>query len=179
MNQYEYAKDNRTDDKYQSDFGNGTYNQELAIQQLIIDRYIEYGIRLKCIQNPDKAFQKEKGYWQYNPDYIVIHNEIEIPTEVKVQMTSLKDDLDLKVSQIDRLIQLRGAILYATKTKYCLIYAQVIKDIGKIVESARFGNKKVYQVSTKELDWNYWIHYPEFRDYKNNERYRYRSSRAN
>lgn len=165
VSQYSYAKDNRTDAKYQSDFDGGTHNQETAIAQLVIDRYLQDGSVIEYKHNPDKTFQNEQGFWEYNPDYIVITDNKEIPIEVKVQMTDLGDDIDLKASQINKLIKLRGAILYATKTKYCLVYAEQIKLLGNLVNSERFGGKPVYQVDTNNLVWSDWIHYPEFIGY--------------
>lgn len=165
MNQYTYAKDNRTDKKYKRNFDGGTYNQEPAIAQLVIDRYLQDNTIIGYKHNPDKTFQNEQGFWEYSPDYIVVNGNKEIPTEVKVQMTNLGDTIDLKASQIDKLIKLNGAVLYATKIKYCLVYAKQIKQLGNLINSERFGGKPVYQVDTDKLKWTLWIHYPEFRGY--------------
>ena len=166
MSQYEYAKDNRTDAKYQSDFDGGTHNQETAIAQLVIDRYLQDGSVIEYKHNPDKTFQNEQGFWEYSPDYTIINDNKEIPVEVKVQMTDLGDTIDLKASQIDKLIKLNGAVLYATKIKYCLVYATKIKQLGNLINSERFGGKPVYQVDTNKLKWTLWVHYPEFKSYR-------------
>jgi len=165
VSQYDYAKDNRSDAIYKRNFDNGTYNQEPAIKQLLIDRYLQDGTILQYKHNADKTFQNEEGFWEYNPDYIVIADNKEIPTEVKVQMTDLKQTIDLKASQINKLIKIDGAVLYATKKKYCLVYAKQIKEVGKIIKSERFGGKLVYQVDIDKLLWSDWIHWPDFRNY--------------
>lgn len=165
MSQYEYAKDNRTDKKYERTVSGGTYNQEPAIKQLVIDKYLQNGKVLKYIHHIDKEFQREQGFWEYSPDYTIIDDNKEIPVEVKVQMTDLGDTIDLKASQIDKLIKLNGVVLYATKIKYCLVYAKHIKQLGNLINSERFGGKPVYQVDTDKLKWTLWVHCPEFRSY--------------
>lgn len=164
--QYEYAKDNRTDEQYEKHFDRGTYNQELAMEQLRIDRIIENKPSFSYRPNPDKTFQREDGMWIYNPDYVVELDNKEVPCEVKVQMTELGDTIDLKCSQIYRLSDLNGAVLYATRRNYTLVYAKKIKQLGTVIESERFGGKKVFQVDVDDLDWIFWVHCPDFRSYK-------------
>jgi len=163
--QYQYARDKRSDHKYQSDFYAGTYNQELAIQQFILDRYITNGSTLEYEPNPDKTFQRDDGGWVYSPDYILYRDSIAYPLEVKVQMSKLGDTIDFKCSQIYRLIELDGYILYATKIMYALITPRSIKLQSEVIDSERFGGKKVFQFSTNLVDWQVWVHYPEFKGY--------------
>ncbi len=166
LSQYDYAKDKRDDKKYRSDFDRGIYNQKVAIQQLIWDRMMSNPDKsYSFIANPDKTFQTDQGYWVYNPDYIVSVNGKEIPCEVKVQMTPLDSDIDLKKSQIDRLIELGGTVLYATKQKFSLMYAIRLAEIGELKPSERFGGKKVYNVPISKMTWEFWIHSPEFKAY--------------
>lgn len=167
MSQYEYARDNRSDEQYEKHFFVGTQiNQGLAMEQLRIDRFIENGTTFNYRLNPDKTFQREDGMWIYNPDYVVELDNKEVPCEVKVQMTELGDTIDLKCSQIYRLCELRGAVLYATKRNYTLVFAKKLKQLGSVIESERFGGKKVFQVDVDALDWILWLHYPDFQSYR-------------
>lgn len=93
MSQYTYARDWR--------FDYGTLNQELAIQQLILDRLYNGQDNLSYVANPDKRFQSEDGNWQYRADYIVYKDDIAIPTEVKVQMADLGENVDTKPHWIE------------------------------------------------------------------------------
>lgn len=105
MSQYTYARDWRSDGKYKIDFDYGTLNQELAIQQLILDRLYNGQDNLSYVANADKRFQSEDGNWQYRDDYIVYKDDIAIPTEVKVQMADLGETVDLKLTQINNLTE--------------------------------------------------------------------------
>lgn len=80
--QYDYAKDNRTDDKYFSDVAIGQHNQQLAIDQFLVDYFIENNKLLECQHNKDKDFQTNGGNWEYNADYIIIGDNI-TPAEVR------------------------------------------------------------------------------------------------
>ena len=101
MSQYTYARDWRSDGKYKIDFDYGTLNQELAIQQLILDRLYNGQDNLSYVANPDKRFQSEDGNWQYRANYIVYKDDIAIPTEVKVQMADLGENVDTKPHWIE------------------------------------------------------------------------------
>lgn len=164
VSQFDYAKDKRSSSKYRSDTEIGQYNQQLALEQLRIDRYLE-GRILDFSLNPDKEFQDDTGSWTYQPDYVVFYDNKSYPTEVKVQMTELKDTIDIKLNQIIKLKEQQGVVLYATKSKYSLTRASAIYKLGTIVESERFGGKKVVQVEVSKLNWQLWIHKPEFRNY--------------
>lgn len=165
-NQYNYAKDNRTDQQYQSYFSAGTHNEIPAMEQLRIDRFIQTGQQLRYTHHEDKQFQTEDGSWEYQADYTVYYDGKVIPTEVKVQMTSLKETIDLKAGQIDRLIPIKGVVLYATKDRYSLTYAKQIKQLGQLIRSTRFKDKLVYQVNVNDLVWEYWVHKPDFKSYR-------------
>lgn len=166
MSQYAYAKDNRSDSKYQSDFNIGTHNQELAIKQFQIDRLLVDPYNpIAFKHNPDKTFQKEDGTWEYNPDYIIFSKGNIVPLEVKVQMTPLSNTIDLKCSQVYRLKEVSGYILYALRDRYSLIEPSTAVKLGTVINSDRFGGKKVFQIGTDLLRWVLWIHYPDFVKY--------------
>lgn len=96
--QYEYARDTRTDKKYQSDVAIGQYNQQIAIDQFLVDYFINKNQLLEYQHNKDKDFQTNGGSWEYNADYIIIGDNI-TPVEVKVQLAPLTDTIDIKASQ--------------------------------------------------------------------------------
>lgn len=162
--QYDYAKDNRTDDKYFSDVAIGQHNQQLAIDQFLVDYFIENNKLLECQHNKDKDFQTNGGNWEYNADYIIIGDNI-TPVEVKVQLAPLTDTIDIKASQVRKLGD-NGIFLYALPKQYAIIKAKTILSEGCIIKSKRFLNKPVYQLQTDKINWIYWLHKPKFISYE-------------
>lgn len=162
--QYDYAKDNRTDEVYETNTKVGQHNQELAINQFLIDYQIEKRVKLKCYHIKDKDFQGQGGSWEYNADYEIV-GETTTPVEVKVQMAPLGDTIDIKASQVNKLGS-SGVFLYALKDKYALLKANTIKQSKCIIKSKRFGGKEVYQLETDKINWVRWLHKPDFVNYE-------------
>jgi len=165
MSKYSYAKDTRTDSKYKSDFYNGTHNEKLAIEQFLIDLHLKGRPLYQYKKNLDKEFQTENGNWDYKPDYI-IYTEREVPIEVKVQMTNLKDTIDLKCYQTYNLKNNRGFFLYCLDTHYAIIKPDKVMQYEAVI-SERFNGKKIFQVNTKDIQWIAWLHKPNFKKYEN------------
>lgn len=144
----------------------GQYNQDLAIKQFLIERQLE-GRKLECWHIKDKDFQGQGGNWDYNPDYIIKTDGKEYIVEVKVQVALLKEDIDLKLSQLKRLAKEKGFVFYATEKMYSITSAEYLLDIGRIIKSKRFKDKLVCQVDIEDLNWQYWEHRPKFERYSN------------
>lgn len=163
--QYDYAKDNRTDAEYEAKTLIGQHNQAIAIEQYRIDRTIQRKPNIRVFVIPDKEFQRQDGSWGYNSDYIFEIDDIQYPVEVKVQMAKLTDTIDLKLNQLKYLAKNNGYILYATPKRYFIHSAQFLMDNGSIIKSKRFKDKPVCQINVINLNWEYWLHKPDFVSY--------------
>lgn len=142
MDSYQYAKDNRTDEKYLADVVNGWKREAWVAKNL--------GLKIKLT--------KEKlltdGNWSYEPDGIIKLKEGWFPLEIKVARYK-PQYFDLKKNQVDQLYKINGLILYVAKDEWTLIKASLPHRIGIPIgaEDSKV-NHEAYRMTASEFKWN-------------------------
>lgn len=164
MNQYNYAKDKRTDYAYKRDFDRGTRFQTIAADALA-QELAQEGLDVRYILLKDKDFQTKEGNWSYKPDAVMWIDEEDFGLEIKVAVNGFTEAVDFKEAQIKALIDpfYRGMILYATSQEFAFFQADWIKDNYEVSISQKFGGKPCYIVPSADLNWRYWTHKPTFK----------------
>lgn len=165
LSRFDYARDKRSKESFREYLAIGKHNQVLAIHQFLIDRYqAGYGnYEYEELEDDDNS-QSEKD-WDYSPDYRIHTPAGSFYLEVKVQMRPLGREIDFKINQINKLIELKGYILYCLKNKWIILKPDVIAKINNIVESEKLNKEKAYRIPTHNFEWTLWSHSPEFMTY--------------
>jgi hypothetical protein len=162
---YQYGKDLRSDNKYKLDNYYGKYNQRICAQE-----YLNYKKMVDNEQYEIQMFNEEafgtddSAINTYKPDC-----KLETPTgsywvEIKVQTKPLGEKIHLKQNQLDKLIDLEGYFLYSLKERFFIHSAKWLKQYSTLEHSNIF-HKLCYIIQSDILDWKYWIHYPNYKDY--------------
>ena len=169
MNQYEYARDKRTDAEYEHQFRSGTHNQDIILDAYIAEKVHCFGEDWNWEDNPDKAFTKG-SFGPYRPDCYLIHNSIKIPCEVKVQLAPLRKFVYVKDYQVDRLVSIGGVVFYSTPTKYFIMTAELWQTMEHVDTSPL--QTPAYRIPVNEIQWKNWLYPPKgLRSYKLNGGY--------
>jgi len=165
VSRYEYAKDVRSDKEFEEYLIRGKYNQQLAIEQFVVDKYLDgygnYGFE----ELEPEELARNRADWNYSPDYKLLTPKGNFYLEVKVQMRPLGKEIDFKTNQIHFLIKVGGFILYCLEKKWCIIKPDYISNYGDVVESNKLNKEKAYRIQTHNLNWTLWSHSPEFIGY--------------
>jgi len=146
MNNYNYAKDNRTDSQYQKYVENGIENQKRILKKL----NKEFGLIYTTVKSSEHFTKVFTG--NYEPDALIGNLETGNAFFVEVKASkSMPDFIDIKKSQIDMMEEIKAKVIYATEEKVLFIDAQTIREKGVFVEAELSKvNKDAYRFNKCE-----------------------------
>ena len=134
-NIFDYAKDDRTVEKYQKDFEVGVYNQNVVLQninkQYVLVKRIEKFNDFVDVYEPDVFIRYGDSGWY--------------PFEVRTTNKPNVTHAYFKPNQLYRLSELGGYCLWSDKVRYFVLPAQKIIDYGKTIsaEESKFNKESI------------------------------------
>lgn len=136
---WEYAKDNRTDERVKENFDVGKEKELEAISKL---PFLIYPV------NNDEYGRVEK----YAPDWFLYRDKFWYPTEFKYSSLNLTY-VDCKKNQVDWLAEHGGLLIQTTDTKFMIKLAARIKAECEVVTET-YCHKPCYRIQNPE--WHIW-----------------------
>jgi hypothetical protein len=150
---WEYARDNRSDDKVKKDYDFGKKYERLIFDQLLCKKYLTNDDTFKTIS-------------KYAPDCFLMIGNGWYPTEIKYSNIELKY-VELKKNQADLLAEIDGMYLQSTPTKYILIKAKDITEKCMVVMG--YCGKPCYRYNDPQwVKWKKPIELPKYKNHYDN-----------
>lgn len=171
---YNYLKDNRSQDTYKQNVNAGFINQGVVIEHLI-EEYKNAGWQLIVkITDNNKEFQDSiNTIEKYSPDIEMIFGKdgyfkYSFPCEIKVSDKENGSEIHIKKYQIDKLAEIpNSCLLYSTPTKYFILLVEDIR-MCPVKNSDLIGGKECYIISGN-LKWKHWSKPLTINEYQKDE----------
>ena len=124
------------------------------------------GQHYTCTEIKEKLFvEVDEEIRDYEPDVKLHTPNGDYWIEIKVQMKPKGENVHIKENQINKLVQLEGFVLYSTADEYFIHRASYLKSISNGVIFSNRLHKRCYDIDSDKLQWNKWLHKPEYYKY--------------
>jgi len=142
-----YFADIRTLSKYNENIISGWLVEDFFIFLFDLDIFKEHDFTLKFnSHDSDRIIKKERKYINSEPDFNIIHKNIEFKVEIQALLIPY-NKFHIKQNKTDRLIKYNSFLLclLLSRGEIVFFYPDDIDSLGSLTSIKAFGGKKGYE----------------------------------